>query len=311
MLVLLKGDFVCVKKAGTWESHSHSMDLMDQLKTNSFVREYIRSEAQRGYDYKSISKAFQKHVDIVAVGAKYVTLAKFKRYSIIDTSNLQTESISKFLKTKNFKSAYKQSNIGIVKVFANNDQLQHLELYGNELVLMDACGSLAGYYLVTLLVRDNFRCWIPGGQFLITKEHSDLYIFAFNTLAQWTNNRWNPSTFLIDGSKIEMKAIAQKFNRARVLRCTRHSTENLKSKLSHVEEVLYHMEKAVFAESLSECQANIQESISKCPYADLKRYLLSKWTWQSISILSGSFMKNEFLPASRSSNLNRLLLHEE
>ena len=146
---------------------------------------------------------------------------------------------------------------------------------------MDACGSLSGYYLVTLLVRDNFRCWVPCGQFWITKEHSDLYIFAFKTFMQWTEHRWSPSAFLIDGSNIELRAIERTFGGARILRCTRHSTENLKAKLAHVEDVLYHMEKAVFAESFSDCQQNIQNSISKCPYADLKRYLLSKWTLQS------------------------------
>ena len=57
---------------------------------------------------------------------------------------------------------------------------------------------------------------------------------------QWTQHRWSPTAFSIDGSNIELKAIERKFGRARVLRCTRDSTENLKVKLFHVEDVLYH-----------------------------------------------------------------------
>ena len=65
----------------------------------------------------------------------------------------------------------------------------------------------------------------------------------------WTSNRWDPTAFLIDGSKIESV-----FGNTRVLKYTRHSTETLRVKLSHGEEVLFYMKKAVFAENLSDCQ---------------------------------------------------------
>ena len=51
---------------------------MDQLKTNSFVRKYIRSEAKRGFDHNSIVEAFWEQFDVAAVGAKYVTMAKVR-----------------------------------------------------------------------------------------------------------------------------------------------------------------------------------------------------------------------------------------
>ena len=91
---------------------------MDQLKTNSFVRKYIRSEAKRGFDHNSIVEAFWEQFDVAAVGAKYVTLAKVRRYSSIYTSTLQTDSIavSAFLTSKNFKCTFKQSENGSVIV---------------------------------------------------------------------------------------------------------------------------------------------------------------------------------------------------
>lgn len=166
-------------------------------------------------------------------------------------------------------------------MFANNIQLEHLVKYGNKLVLMDACGSLGGFYLVTLLVRDNFRCWIPVGQFWIDNEQSDLYVIAFRKLQEWTNYSWIPQTFLIDGSNIESRAIAQCFDSAQILRCTRHTTQTLKSKRAHVEDVLYDMESAVFAETVTDCQQQIDESIRNCPYDDLKRYIRTKWNIES------------------------------
>ena len=105
-----------------------------------------------------------------------------------------------------------------------------------------------------------------------------IYSICTQNLVEWTEQQWRPSAFLIDRSNIESKAVQRTFRGARILRCTRHSTKNLKAKLSHVEEALYHTEKAIFAGSLSDCPQNIQESINKCPYSDLKRYLLSKWT---------------------------------
>ena len=117
MLVLMNGDSVCVQKTGTWETHSHSVDLLDQLKTNSFVRDYIRIEAKRGYDHKSIAKAFHKQFDVAAVGAKYVTLAKIRRYSSISTSSLKIDDIN-----------VKEFQICSVIVFANSNQLQHSTL---------------------------------------------------------------------------------------------------------------------------------------------------------------------------------------
>ena len=103
--------------------------------------------------------------------------------------------------------------------------------YGNQPILMDACGSLGGFYLVTLVARDNFRCWVPVGQFWTEKEHSDLYVLAFHKLEEWTNHLWIPQTFLIDGSNIDSKAIELCFDSIRIFRCTRHTTQTLKAKL--------------------------------------------------------------------------------
>ena len=60
MLVSVHGNTVIARKSGSWDTHCHSLDLMDQLQTNSFIREYIKKESKRGYDHISIYRAFRK-----------------------------------------------------------------------------------------------------------------------------------------------------------------------------------------------------------------------------------------------------------
>ena len=116
-----------------------------------------------------------------------------------------------FGNSRNCKFEFHLSLAGMVVVFANGSLLHQLITCGNELVLMDACGSLAGNFLVTLLIRNNLRCWIPCGQFWISKEHSDLYSFALDVESVGSY------CVLIDGSKIESKAIESGFGNTRVL----------------------------------------------------------------------------------------------
>ena len=53
---------------------------MDQLLTNSFIREYIKNESKRGYDHKSIYRAFQNKFGLSKVGAKYLTNATSTKF---------------------------------------------------------------------------------------------------------------------------------------------------------------------------------------------------------------------------------------
>ena len=163
LLVLVNGNTVVVQKLGSWDTHCHSLDLMDQLQTNSFMREYIKNKSKRGYDHNSIYRVFQNRFDLSKVGAKYLTNAKVAQYTQFSRRVQQFGNIQTLLESRNYKFEIHLSLAGMVVVFANCSQLHQLITYGNELVLMDACGSLAGNFLVTLLIRNNLRCWIPCG----------------------------------------------------------------------------------------------------------------------------------------------------
>jgi hypothetical protein len=113
---------------------------------------------------------------------------------------------------------------------------------------------------------------LPADQFWIENEHSEFYIQAFQLMREWTNGK----SFLIDGSNIEAKAVEHNFAGVNILRCTRHTAQSLKTRLSHAEDVT-----AVFAETLADCQYHLIESLKHCPYEDLKRYIKSQWTLES------------------------------
>jgi hypothetical protein len=279
MKVVVNGT-VTATKYGIWE-HSHSLDLIDKARSCSFVREYIRNESSRGYTTQAIHAAFHKQFGNSFAGARFVTLDRVRRYCNLANMRSFDATLESLLHSNHFQTYFGTFPEGRLLVFANKEQLNHLVKYGNRLVLMDACGSLGGFYLVTMLVRDNFRCWLPAGQFWIEKEHSEFYIHSFQLLREWTNGMWNPKSFLIDGSNIEAKAIEHNFAGVNILRCTRHTTQSLKTRLSHAEDVMYHMQTAVFAETLADCQYHLNESLKHCPYEDLKRYIKSQWTLES------------------------------
>lgn len=98
---------------------------------------------------------------------------------------------------------------------------------------------------------------------------------------------WKPVCFVIDGSRVEEKAIVAVFaNQVIVFNCTRHSQETLKTKLGHSAIVLEHMKSALFASTQRECLSNWQDAISNCPYEELKRYIRRAWPMERSYIWS-------------------------
>ena len=149
------------------------MDLMDQIRSCLFIREYIKNESQRGYDLEAISNAFHKIFDSEGIGSKHVTRRRVRQYMGL-SANAPGERIDCVLTFNGFRFFSKIVSSMQVLVFANEMQLHHLVKFGSKLLLMDAC-NFADRHLVTLLVRDNLRCWVPAAQFWISQEHSDLY----------------------------------------------------------------------------------------------------------------------------------------
>ena len=90
---------------------------MDQLLTNSFIREYIKNESKRGYDHKSIYRAFQNKFDLSKVGAKYLTNAKVAQYTQFSRRVQQFGNIQTLLESRNYKFEIHLSLAGMVVVF--------------------------------------------------------------------------------------------------------------------------------------------------------------------------------------------------
>jgi hypothetical protein len=298
MIVQHENESVLVQKFGSWASHSHSLDMIDHQKACSFIPQYIRSQSENGYDADSIHKAFHKKFEHSNIGAKFVSLQKCRGYISKRRRNfVAEEEIETFFKGKSYNFEKISHSTGLVHVFATTTQLKNLVLYGNKMILMDACFLKANCYIVTLLIRNKLRCWLPAAQFFVTAENHELYCLAFNRLLVWTTMLWKPEAILIDGSAVESKAIQKCFPNAFIGTCTRHSLQTLRLKLSHVEEVFYYLERALFAETAEVCSWNIMESIKRCPYDDLKRYIRTKWN--PVSSARWSIYSRLFSPVLR------------
>src|SRR5438270_8041921 len=87
--------------------------------------------------------------------------------------------------------------------FATADNLNVLRKCGH-LTIMDSTHKTNkhGWKLYTLLVRDSFGSWLPGGHFIVSGEEQNIVAKGMQVLKRWTQT-WKPRYFIIDLSSIE------------------------------------------------------------------------------------------------------------
>jgi hypothetical protein len=130
------------------------------------------------------------------------------------------------------------------------------------------------YYYATAVLRSDERKWMPAFQFWTSAEDSSLYKACLIWIKEKAGPSWNPLCCVIDGSRMEEKALCSVFGESvKIFNCTRHSLETLKTKVGQSALVLENMKRALFASSYRECLDNWQEALSNCPYEELRRYL--------------------------------------
>ena len=181
-----------------------------------------------------------------------------------------------------------------VLVFSHPRLLQALADHG-DLALLDSTHNTnqLGWFLFTLLVRDNYGKWRPGGFFLAQCEDGDTIAAGLIQIWDW-KKQWNPSYMVTDDSAAEHKAV-RLFNK----HSNTHSTHLLCQK--HVKETLIrhlpvatckqgrmHMWRALYrALDEKECQGHVRDAISAlrkdkqlsaAAYLE-KHYLEDSWRW--------------------------------
>jgi hypothetical protein len=173
--------------------------------------------------------------------------------------------------------------------FLHPKQLDLLRVYGNGVVVMDSKEKTNSkkYHYATAVIRTDERKWMPAFQFWISNEHSELYSACLKWILEKSGSSWKPACFVIDGSRMEEKAVVAVFgDSTKVFNCTRHSLETLKSRLGHSAVALEGMKRALFASSYRECLSSLQFAVDSCPYEELKRYIQRAWPMERSHIWS-------------------------
>lgn len=111
------------------------------------------------------------------------------------------------------------------------------------MVVMDATfkTNVEGYVLVNLCSTSVANSGVPVAHMLVSVEHSSLLEFGLRQLYKWTDSKWSPFAFLIDGDNREAVAIRNAFPDAFRLRCTRHSRQTLIRRLGNSPDGLFYM----------------------------------------------------------------------
>lgn len=83
--------------------------------------------------------------------------------------------------------------------------------------------------LYTVLIRDAFGSWLPGGHFFVSGEEYGIVTKGLQILKRWAKT-WKPRYFIVDLSAIEEKAVNHTFpglvvgeQEVSVFYCTWHS----------------------------------------------------------------------------------------
>jgi len=122
--------------------------------------------------------------------------------------------------------------------FATADNLNVLRKCGH-LTIMDSTHKTNkhGWKLYTVLVRDSFGAWLPGGHFFVSGEEQGIVAKGMQVLKRWAQT-WKPRYFIVDLSSIEENAINRTFRglaaseqEVAVFYCSWHSRQALQRNL--------------------------------------------------------------------------------
>lgn len=90
-------------------------------------------------------------------------------------------------------------------------------------VLLDATHNTNcwGWYLFTLLVRDKFGSWVPGGHFYTESQHASIIEAGFRAIRSFVAG-FQPTYIILDDSAAEQKAVRDLQAGCTTLLCQKH-----------------------------------------------------------------------------------------
>jgi hypothetical protein len=177
-------------------------------------------------------------------------------------------------------------------VFAHPERLVTLRMRGC-LSIMDSTHGTnwLGWQLYTIMVRDEYSCWIPSAHFLTEKEDADILVECLRQLKRWCGGRsgWRLRYMLTDDSAAEQSAVKRAFpglidGEVEVdhLLCMVHSERTLKRNFAgpKYKKSLHHMIAALkYRRTKGGCMDSLQQALDALPEGDIEkeRYINKEW----------------------------------
>ena len=125
--------------------------------------------------------------------------------------------------------------------------------------------------LYTVLVRDSFGSWLPGGHFLVSGKEQSIVTKGLQVLKRWAQI-WKSRYFIVDLSSIEENAIYCTFRgleageqEVGVFYCTWHSRQALYRNLGSYGKGYELMLQAMYKFTRIGCEQLVEQAIRKLP----------------------------------------------
>ena len=211
--------------------HEYSLDESDAIKRNSAIREHVQHDIAKGYAPAAVIGSIrgfgrsEVQARLNAAGGAYLTRqdainsgatwrlanpnALFASRDATSDVGIQAKEAFEKLDSLQWLSALILALLldditGHGIVFAEPTRLGHLTRYGH-LTLMDLTykTNQLEWKLFTIMVRDEYACWLPIAHALMSHEFGELIAEFLLVIKKWIT--WNLRHVLTDDSAAEIK----------------------------------------------------------------------------------------------------------
>lgn len=144
-----------------------------------------------------------------------------------------------------------------------------------------------GWKLYTVLIRNAFGFWLPGGHFFVSGEEQKIVAKGLKILKRWAKT-WQSRYFLIDQSAIEENAVNRTFpgivageQNISIFYCSWHCRQTLQRQLGSFGKGYDLMLQAMYKITCHGCEELIHSAIAKLPLDSKKEYIRRYWLGNS------------------------------
>jgi len=198
----------------SWPAHNHTLEWCDGKKINKAVRDAVCAEIEKGYPASYVQKLFNgewqdgNRVHLQACGGMHLSgklgnnVAREylkanrnqRRKGALEDWQQQLNDAKHYLDTQEDWIYRQVSAVRIhdgktsnALVFGSQDRIQTL-CHRGKLTLLDSthCTNKLGWFLFTLVVRDEQGSFIPCAHFLSSNEDGDIIGACLRVIREWT-----------------------------------------------------------------------------------------------------------------------------